>query len=1055
MGDIPIADWSSIHATAERFQSAWKGGLRPRIEDYLAETDEASRGGLLEELLRVEGELRRRDGDPSPLEEYLRRFPRYRDVVAAVVDGGPVGSKPCAEAGRSPSLTVASAFDRDSPQSLPPSLASRPDYRIVRELGRGGMGVVYLAHNRLMARDEVLKVMGRHIVERPGVLDRFLREIRAVARLRHPNIVSAYTAFHSGDELVFAMEYVVGLNLSQVVKAKGAIAVRQACVYAHQAALGLQYAHEEGMVHRDIKPANLMLSYQKDRPLIKLLDFGLSKAASEQSASGMGIEMAIESYDFGEHLTCTGEMLGTPGFIAPEQITDSQQADIRADIYSLGCTLYYLLSGEAPFSNLSLLGVLRAHRTRHARPLDQVRSEVPADLAAIVARMMAKEPADRFQEPGEVAEALKPFFKKGLAMAAESSPEVPTVAGNPADATPPGPILEGLIDLSEPDAEPGGLRDGRSPKVSPELGRRSQSGVELLERLRLSGVWGRSAIVGMMILGVLTTWAVVGTNVRRDVTPPSIADRKPTSEHEEAGPAPSKLPPTPPAPRKARHDDRALTADEVAASHSAGADRSTFNPGPPATPPASPEIPHPFRMATHGLGSMEFIDSISLKPDWSGFDEPGTALAWATRDDFARLATRAAIAYPRLSESRYVLELDLTVNAYGRVVIRTGDPTNRCEIAFAWNDERRMIECTLYHCIYNVCWFSGPQTHHDLAPGKRTRIRLVVGDGAQVLFHEEARILQAGCWPTDCCVGITSHKADSAVIHRCSLRPLTPGDVAACGWPTPPTDLNLDARASRARLGSLFGMLPTRPRREHPFLVKTTETPMVWIKPGAFVMGPRDPKDNGRHRVRLTKGYWMAQTEVTQWAFRRVTDGNPSRIAGSPYLPVDGVAWDQAMAFCRKLTEVERKVGRLPTGYEYRLPTEAEWEYACRAGSDEDFSVPTPMIWSRDRGECRPHEVADSQPNLWGLYDMPGNAMEWCLDAWYEYPTGSKEVSVDPVKIGKPDKDTAFVVRGGAWWAGDGICTSGWRERNANTPNGYLGFRIVLGPEIRDIKIKE
>ncbi len=131
-------------------------------------------------------------------------------------------------------------------ESVPPELASHPDYHVVRELGRGGMGVVYLAHNRLMARDEVLKVMSRQIVEQPGVLDRFLREIRAVARLRHPNIVSAHSAFRCSEDLVFAMEYVVGLNLAQMVKAKGAVAVRQACAYVHQAALGLQYAHEEG-----------------------------------------------------------------------------------------------------------------------------------------------------------------------------------------------------------------------------------------------------------------------------------------------------------------------------------------------------------------------------------------------------------------------------------------------------------------------------------------------------------------------------------------------------------------------------------------------------------------------------------------------------------------------------------------------------------------------------------------------------------------------------------------------------------------------------------------
>ncbi len=337
----------------------------------------------------------------------------------------------------------------------------------------------------------------------------------------------------------------------------------------------------------------------------------------------------------------------------------------------------------------------------------------------------------------------------------------------------------------------------------------------------------------------------------------------------------------------------------------------------------------------------------------------------------------------------------------------------------------------------------------------RSSLVMVVGDGKQVVFRDGATILLCHDWPQDCCLRILSYTPGSGVIHRCSLRRLTPTDAAACGWPMPPTDLGLDASVSSARLRRMFGMLPPRPRKEHPFAVKTTGTPMIWIKPGEFVMGPRDPKNEGRHRVRLTKGYWMAQIEVTQAEFQSVTQGNPSRIFGSRYLPVDWVAWDQAMAYCGKLTEVERKAGRVPAGYEYRLPTEAEWEYACRAGSDEEFGVPKEMIWSQDRGESRPHQVAESQPNLWGLYDMHGNAMEWCLDVWYDYPKGSKDVAIDPLNIGQLDKDKSFVVRGGAWWFRDQHCSSGWRDRNPSSPNGFRGFRIVLGPEIQGLKIKE
>ena len=243
--------------------------------------------------------------------------------------------------------------------SLPTELAEHPDYEIVRELGGGGMGLVYLAHNRIMGRNEVLKLIGPEIIERDGVRDRFHREIRAVAQLRHANIVTAYSAFRVGESLVFAMEYVEGLDLSRLVKAKGPLPVAHACSYAHQTALGLQHAHEAGLVHRDIKPGNLMLSREGQRAIIKVLDFGLAKAGREQ---GM-IELRLPGTDRGSNAsperTRTGQMLGTPDFIAPEQIVNAQGADIRADIYSLGCTLYYLLAGRTPFQGATLYDILK------------------------------------------------------------------------------------------------------------------------------------------------------------------------------------------------------------------------------------------------------------------------------------------------------------------------------------------------------------------------------------------------------------------------------------------------------------------------------------------------------------------------------------------------------------------------------------------------------------------------------------------------------------------------------------------------------------------------
>ena len=305
-----------------------------------------------------------------------------------------------------------------APASFPPAgpvapdLDDHPDYLILRELGSGGMGVVYLAHNRLLGRDEVLKIVGRHLAGRPGIVDRFLREIRAAARLQHPNIVAAYAAFRTGAGVVLAMEYVDGLDLAKVVRSRGRLPVADACAFARQAALGLQHAHERGMVHRDIKPQNLMLARAGPEAIVKVLDFGLARATREDPADG--------------GLTHPGQMLGTPDFIAPEQITHARTADIRADIYSLGCTLYYLLSGGPPFRGDGLYDILQAHHSMDAPPLDLARADVPAELAALVAKMMAKDPAHRFQAPAEVARALSPFSNPRPADPAETLPDGPT-----------------------------------------------------------------------------------------------------------------------------------------------------------------------------------------------------------------------------------------------------------------------------------------------------------------------------------------------------------------------------------------------------------------------------------------------------------------------------------------------------------------------------------------------------------------------------------------------------------------------------------------------------
>jgi tRNA A-37 threonylcarbamoyl transferase component Bud32 len=243
-------------------------------------------------------------------------------------------------------VTLASAVgpvtpaDRpEAPEAIPPELAHHERYRIVRFLDAGGMGAVYEAEHRVMHKPVALKIIKRAHTASADALIRFRREARAAARLSHPNIVATTDAEDAGETHFLVMEYVEGTDLGRLIQERGPLPVDRACEYIRQAALGLQHAFEKKMVHRDLKPRNLMLTPDG---CVKILDFGLAHFASE-AADAAGP-------------TSTGLVLGTVDYIAPEQADNAHQADIRSDIYSLGCTLYHLLAG----ARLSL-------RARHSR----------------------------------------------------------------------------------------------------------------------------------------------------------------------------------------------------------------------------------------------------------------------------------------------------------------------------------------------------------------------------------------------------------------------------------------------------------------------------------------------------------------------------------------------------------------------------------------------------------------------------------------------------------------------------------------------------------------
>ncbi len=289
------------------------------------------------------------------------------------------------------------------PPDIPPELQNHPRYRVLGLVGLGGMGAVYKAEHRLMGRLVALKVISPAFLKNAAAVARFRGEFRATAMLSHPHVVTAFDADQAGDLHFLVMEFVEGLPLDRLVAQRGRLSVPLACRLIRQAAEGLQHIHEKKLVHRDIKPQNLMVGRQSH---VKILDCGLTRSVLDRDVN---LIAATGDAAANPHATTAGMILGTPDYIAPEQCADARSADIRSDIYSLGCTLYFALTGQPPFPHGTVVEKLNAHSSASPPAIESLRDDVPPELSRILSRMMAKDPAQRYQTPGELARDLAPL----------------------------------------------------------------------------------------------------------------------------------------------------------------------------------------------------------------------------------------------------------------------------------------------------------------------------------------------------------------------------------------------------------------------------------------------------------------------------------------------------------------------------------------------------------------------------------------------------------------------------------------------------------------------
>jgi len=278
-------------------------------------------------------------------------------------------------------------------------------YVVLARLGEGGAGLVLKARHPIMNRIVAIKLIRKDLLKDPDVVARFHREIEVASQVSHPNVVHAYDAGPLGGTFGLVMEYVEGTDLARLIKDEGPLSPSRACDYIRQAALGMQHVHERGLIHRDLKPSNLLVATPKEgegNAVVKVLDLGLARLSGQKAQTASS------------QLTTMGSvMMGTPDYMAPEQALDLRAADIRADVYSLGCTLFFLLTGQPPYPAGSLAQKLMKHQMAPIPSVCQLRAELPAALDPVLRKMLAKQPDERYQTPAEVANALAPLAAAG------------------------------------------------------------------------------------------------------------------------------------------------------------------------------------------------------------------------------------------------------------------------------------------------------------------------------------------------------------------------------------------------------------------------------------------------------------------------------------------------------------------------------------------------------------------------------------------------------------------------------------------------------------------
>ena len=936
-------------------------------------------------------------------------------------------------------------------------------YVLLEKLGAGGMGQVYKAYHPGMDRIVAIKVILAKGKIAEESVRRFEREVKAAAKLSHPNIITVYDAGNANGRHFMVMELVKGQDLNIIVHRKGTLGVSETINFIKQVARGLAFAHENRVIHRDIKPANLLLDTNGN---VKILDMGLAKISSRENEEKVSM------------LTGTTSIMGTVDFMSPEQGLSSRDVDARADMYSLGATLYYLLTKQVMYAGDTAFAKLIAHSELPIPSLKAIRPDVSDNLEFIYTKMVAKQVEDRYQSMLELIQDLD-ATEKGSA-STKNLTELSTIYSlqdefgemgvNRLSSKTGSPSSKSTKLFKEKDYKIALIATGAVILVSGivafalfAIGRPSNPQKEVA----LKNVIANENTASVKNKGSIENVKPVAPIKENSgkATPPvtvPVAPAIPKLGPPEVMPTTINLLEAPFTKIKANEKQnevakilRKEVEEKVDLGNGVRLDlvlipAGKFVMGSPPT-----EIGHhtsetqhevtltkPFYIGKYEVTQEQWETISGNNPsETKGPNLPVTSVSWDDCQTFIKKLnekTKGSYRLPTEAEWEFSCRAGTTIAYSFGSSIKKNDANFGDGMAGFIKPvgSYKANPYGLYDMhgnVYEWCedWFASYAAGIVTNPKGPAAAELRVLRGGSFGSNDENSLRCANRFfsaPSNRFTGVgfrlVRDVVFDTVVVPAKIKP-DPGEVI----PTKGVLLVAPFSETKAKeVQKEIAMSLKKELEEKVNLGNGVSLDLMLIPAGKFVMGSPLTEighhiSETQHEVTLTKPFYMGKYEVTQEQWEGVMGNNRSSKNKGPTLPVTDVSWDDCQNFLKKLNA--------NTDGGYRLPTEAEWEYACRAGTMTAYSVGdrlTNSDASYGDGAGSIKAVGIYKANAFGLYDLHGNVWEWCEDWYGDYPAGAV---TDPKG---PETGERRVLRGGS--KGSNVSRARSSNRVVNTPTG-------------------